>query len=118
MPNQNNQYVSLQITGISRTDIEHLEATISIRSASTTSSQNSGLRSGVELLSAAFIIGIANATPGIVKALTDLLSEIRRSKYVTFKLTSADGKSLIEGSATPERINQLTAILEHQRKLP
>lgn len=69
-------------------------------------------RTGIELLSAAFVIGVLKVSPPLIKAITDFLSEIRKSKHVSFKVSSKDGSKIIEGTVSKETLNELKEELE------
>ena len=68
-------------------------------------------RSGEVLLSAAFLIAAVKTTPAILKALTEMLVELRKSRYFTVKLQLSNGSSL-EGTVSPDRIQSLIQHLD------
>ncbi len=100
----------MEIFGITALDIDSLHNILGKNVPIT--QNNPTTRSGIELLSAAFFLGLLKVTPALIKAITDLLSEIRKTKYVTFKISNSDGSKVIEGVISKEKINALKIELE------
>ena len=108
MENQDQAY-RLTIRGATEPDVEQIRRILNVNPQYEETSPPS--RDASAFLSAAFVLGVLNATPAIVNALTDLLARMRQDKYFTFRLTSFDDRVHIEGAATPERILELKQIL-------
>lgn len=106
--------ITLHFDGLSTEEISSIsklletEAIINNESSTTTRMSN-------ELISAAFILGVINATPPLIKAITELITDIRRNKYFTIKLVLDNGETTVEGAATPERIAALATALNKLR---
>lgn len=102
--------LKVEIKGISTKNTEELKEILGSEIELSLSSPSTRL--GGELLSVAFLLGVMQATPSIINAITNFLSEKKKEMYITFRVTSEDGKVLVEGSATEERLESIYRIIK------
>jgi hypothetical protein len=113
---ENESTTTLELHGLTAEDIARCEAAFGV-SAQVARTIPVPTRATVELFSAAFLLGVINATPALIKAISDMLADLRRARYFTMKVTLDDGKTVIEGAVSPERISELSTTLNRLREL-
>ncbi len=110
------QQVKFDVQGLSRDDLSRLTNVLGAQPDMHDDRAALTARGEHDLLTATFIIGLMNATPALIKALGELISDIRKTRYFTIKVTLDDGKTLVEGAATPRQLTALAAALKKLRE--
>lgn len=100
------EYVELTLNGISKKELDFLKKNLG--KDIPVEVKPPKIRSGIEILSAAFILGILKVTPDILKAILELIREANKTKHISIKLASDDGRIVIEGLASKGKLEELT----------
>jgi hypothetical protein len=99
-----------RIMGLTHDDLPSLRQALDGVDLNVTPVQSS-TRSTDPLLIASFALAALRLTPAIINSLTECLSKLFASRYITFKITTSND-NLVEGAATPQHLREATKLLQ------